>query len=164
MRYLWAGLAWLRMIFWYAQGALSILIAAGVGYVAYQQWRTARAKVNLDLFDCRFRVFDQVRKVLGSVLLNGGASQEELTEFYRNTLETDFIFHPAIREYLKEIERRADKLWREKKLVNEANNGGPLLIARSKWAAEMPVEMKWFERQVQDVTSKFKRYMKLSNV
>ena len=47
------------------------VIAAGVAFVAYQQWVTARRKLSLDLFDKRFAVFMDIRKLASEALQLG---------------------------------------------------------------------------------------------
>jgi hypothetical protein len=152
------------LVFWYLQGALTLVIAFIAGAISLQQYKTNAGKVKLDLFDRRFRVFDAVRKVIGVVLRKGGAPAEKLQEFYRQTLEADFLFGAEIRSYLNEIHRRADKLWTESEMVRDAQPGTPLPIDRTKWAKEHQAEMKWFDDQARVVTEKFKKYLDTSRL
>ncbi|AVH90212.1 hypothetical protein [Stenotrophomonas maltophilia] len=41
-----------------------ILVAVVVGFIAYRQWRTARSKLQFDLFDRRLKVYDAIKSVV----------------------------------------------------------------------------------------------------
>ena len=85
------------------------LIVAGVGSgIAYRQYRVARAKFNLDLFDKRMECF----KVTWNVLSMGPYTVEtmhELTDFYAVRAKAAFLFGSDITEYLDDIERKICK-------------------------------------------------------
>jgi hypothetical protein len=46
---------------------LSILVAVFVAWISYMQFRTAREKPRLDLFEKRYEVFDATRKLYARV-------------------------------------------------------------------------------------------------
>lgn len=48
------------------------------GWIAYQQWKTADRKVQLDLFDRRFELYDKVRDALFPIVREGGATMQDL--------------------------------------------------------------------------------------
>ncbi|WP_153513899.1 hypothetical protein [Agrobacterium sp. ICMP 6402] len=47
-----------------AQLAATLLVGGSAATIAWRQWRTAKDKVKLDLFDRRFAVFMDVRKLV----------------------------------------------------------------------------------------------------
>jgi hypothetical protein len=78
-------------------GWLTVFIAAVVAVIASLQWRTARAKLALDLFDRRFDVFMDVRKIVshkGRALKRGpiGAG-EDMIPWHRDEPQH---FHPGL--------------------------------------------------------------------
>jgi hypothetical protein len=94
----------------YSQAFVPSLIAIVVAYIAYQQWHTNALKSKLDLFDRRFRVFLEVRKVLSSVVPEGRATKEDFLKFRTGVAESYFIFGPEIEKYLDEIYLHGNKL------------------------------------------------------
>jgi hypothetical protein len=94
------------LIVWYFQGLLTPVIAGVAVYIALQQWRTNTHRTKLDLFDRRFRVFEETRKILG-LIYTSGVNDQQLLDFWTKTAEAEFLFGPEIREYREEIGRRA---------------------------------------------------------
>lgn len=43
-----------------------LALAATVAYIAFQQWRTARNKLKLDLFDRRFAAYEELRRTVST--------------------------------------------------------------------------------------------------
>lgn len=78
-------------------------------YIARQQWRTNAEKSKLDLFDRRFRVFEEVRTILG-LMHTSGVKDLQLFEFLTKTVEAEFLFGSEIKDYREEIYRRVQNL------------------------------------------------------
>jgi hypothetical protein len=87
----------------YIQALGPILVAVAVGYVAYQQWDTSRAKLKLDLFELRFAAFVAARTIVAAVLHNRDEiASEDLKEEYDVLEQNKLLFHFEI---AKEIDR-----------------------------------------------------------
>ena len=56
------------------------MVALAVAYIAYRQWKTARDKLRLDLFDKRFAVFMDVRKIASETMQDRPASDPALPQ------------------------------------------------------------------------------------
>ena len=83
---------------------LTLLIACGVAYVAYQQYLLGRAKFKLDLFEKRFAVFDATRKLLGAMASDGPGELEKVHEFRVAVTDAQFLFCSDVTDYLNEID------------------------------------------------------------
>lgn len=79
------------------------LIAIIAAYIAYQQYRTNKQKLKLDMYEKRFKVFLGLQTLLVHVLENGNVSDEALQYFQISTSESAFIFGKDISDYLKSI-------------------------------------------------------------
>jgi hypothetical protein len=108
---------------WYFQGLLTPSIALIAVYIAYQQLRANAKKLKLDLFDRRFKVFDETRKVLAQMYTTG-VSDEDLLKFLTGTIEAKFLFGPEIQEYREEIYRRVTRLSSSRRQMSEALERG----------------------------------------
>ena len=52
-----------------SKALLTPVIAVVATYIAYQQWQTNRQKLNLERYDRRLHVYEEVRKILSIILL-----------------------------------------------------------------------------------------------
>jgi hypothetical protein len=82
------------------QGLLTPLIAIITTYIAWQQWQGNKLKLNLDRYDRRLRIYQEVVKML-KTCANGEIQEfSVIIDFGAATAEGDFLFGPEIRQYL----------------------------------------------------------------
>lgn len=94
---------------------LSVLVAALVAWIAYQQYRLAQERFKLDLFDKRFAVFEATRTFLRAIVTEAKLDLDELFRYRRETQDATFLFGPEIDCYLRSL---ADKAL-EMRAINE---------------------------------------------
>ena len=75
---------------------LTPVIAAIAVYIAYQQWRTNRRRLELDPYDRRLRIYQATIEYI-SAALSFHPTTEAIFGFRRSTAEADFLFGPDIR-------------------------------------------------------------------
>lgn len=96
-----------------------ILIAGIVGWVAFQQWRTAKDKLALDLFDRRFAAHRAITasmkswsnepyRVVENVVFK--PPSEHSIQLNREVAEARFLFGDDVREQLKVVVKLLDDL------------------------------------------------------
>lgn len=78
------------------------IIALFGAFIAYRQWRTAREKLKLDLFEKRFSVYNAARNLVGSIVTSGQIIDEQMYSYLNQTIETKWLFGDAVAKYLKE--------------------------------------------------------------
>jgi hypothetical protein len=147
------------LLFWYFQGALSPAIAGVAVYIALRQWLTNRHRVKLDIFDRRFRVFLEVRKILSSVIPEGSASSELFLNFRTSVAESYFIFGAEIESYLEEIYSHGIKLAcadGQRRLPKEERAEDH---DTKKVAEEINTHLTWLMGQLPVAKEKFKKYL-----
>ena len=88
------------------------MVAAGIAaFFAYQQWRTARNKLKLDLFERRFAVYHAAQSFLASIGQNGKATGDDMQRFAIGTAPARWLFGPDLAEFLsKEVWAKAVEL------------------------------------------------------
>src|SRR5262249_43821581 len=101
-------------------GLLTPVIAGLAIWIAYQQHRTARDKLKLDLFDRRFKVYRGVMDFLGEVNKDAKPTREAFSAFYRETDPTRFLFEGEVRDFIEVIRVKAADLRRAVATVAEA--------------------------------------------
>ncbi len=98
---------------WFAPGSLSFEFAKGLpaafvalvigviaAWIALQQWRIARAKLNLDLFERRLRVYRATDKYLLESLSGGPQGFFDTIE---GLDDASFLFGSEVIAYLREV-------------------------------------------------------------
>jgi len=88
--------------------ALAVPVIAGVGvWIALQQMHMAKVKLQHDLFDRRFKIFDAARKFLLDIITHGRPTRENINEYVRGTADAIFLLNKETDEYLIELRKKA---------------------------------------------------------
>lgn len=136
------------------------VIAVAAVYIAWRQAEIARAKLRLDLFDRRFRVYRGLMDLLDAV------SQETpldapLSTFYRETDEKRFLFDSDIVDYLKEVREKAVKLklaLQKTAALREHQSG--TVESKATDAIDESLDLRaWLEDQIEAAQRKFLKYL-----
>lgn len=77
-------------------------------YIAWAQWRTARDKLRLDLFEKRVRVYDAVINALNEFYREAKFSPEGFAEYQLGVSGAQWLFGEEVQAYLKEFR---SKMW-----------------------------------------------------
>lgn len=94
-----------------AKALLTPIIAIIAVYIAWQQWKTNQQKLNLERYDRRLHVYEEIRKILSIILRDAKANTDDLLKFRTSVSEADFLFGPEISEYIDEIYKHGLSLW-----------------------------------------------------
>jgi hypothetical protein len=134
-------------------------VIAGVGvYIARQQKRLADIKLQNDLYDRRYKIYEAVRKFLVEIQTHGNVSLEDFFAFRRGTSDAVFLLQEDIVEYLKKIGDEAVRLrYFQERLRNE--NLTP--EARGTTADNAADLENWFAKQFDVLVAKFQSSMRL---
>jgi hypothetical protein len=81
-------------------------IALMVAMIAFAQWRTARQRMILDLFERRMNIIDLLSRIASAILFEGTLRNEDVDGFLRATRGDKFLFGPKVTTYLSETYRR----------------------------------------------------------
>ncbi len=143
-------------------GLLTPVIAILAAYIAWQQYKTGRDKLKLDLFDRRYRVYRGLMDLLAAVASNETVSDEDLRKFYRETDQKRFLFGDDIRDYLTEVRQKAVKLRQANRLIAAAHDSGGQNIhqGRLREGSDLQLDlMAWFEEQIEQAGRGFEKYL-----
>ena len=142
------------------QGLSTPVIGIAVVYIAYQQHKTNRNKLRLDLYDRRFKLYNEITSLLGSIVQKGDVSDDDLAGCLRNTKEAVFLFKEDIPKYIDELYEQACELQYLEKVIGNKVPGADIEKALEKRAEIFG----WFPKQFRECTEKFKKYLSLGNV
>lgn len=143
------------------KGLLTPLIAAIALYIAWQQWKTNERKFNLDCYDRRLKVYEEVKQVITILIRDGKDSFDDLIKFHRAVSEADFLFEPEIPEYLEEIYKHGVQLQYWAKLYSDSKQSTQEKYDHQKICNGMHTEEEWLRSQYEQAKQKFRGYLKI---
>jgi hypothetical protein len=143
-------------------GLLTPVIACGMLYIAYQQWRTNENKWRFDRYDKRLKVYQEVTKTLSVIMGTVHPEMPDLFEFRKQTAEADFIFGPEIPEYIEEIFRRGTKLHYANEQYRDITQTPPPGYDHEAVVKQMHEQIDWIAAQFPIAREKFKKYLDVS--
>jgi hypothetical protein len=140
--------------------AVAVLCISGVGaWLAWQQVQIARVKLQHDLYDRRYRVFEETLKYLLDVTAHeGNPPQEAVQAFMRATADAVFLFDLDLVAYLDDMRNRACKLSLTNVLVPTLPLASTERAAAVTTASEHTL---WLAQQLEGITAKFIPSLKL---
>lgn len=141
---------------------LTPVIAIIATYIAWQQWQTNHQKLNLDRYDRRLHVYEEVRKILSIIARDAKASTEDLLKFRTSVSEADFLFGPEIPEYIDQLYKRGLKLWLWNEKYRDYTQEKPEGYDHEKVVDEMHKELTWLTEQFEPAKEKFQKYLDTS--
>jgi hypothetical protein len=147
----------------WAQGIAVITIPFAVAWIAYKQMRIAAAKLNLDLYEKRFKVFDAARQFLVDVVQSAHVDAGRVVAFNVVTADAVFLFEKEVEEYLDSLRDRILRLKRLKAQETAADEYGEE-EKRQKLgdlAADQHIEL---SKELPILIDAFRPYLKLGNI
>ena len=144
------------------QALLTPVIAITTTYIAWQQWRTNRQKLNLEKYDRRLRIYQEVVKILQITMRDAKASPDDLLQFRTSVAEADFLFGKEIAMYIDEIYKRGINLWHWSRTYRDSTQEIPEGYDHKKVVDEMHKELIWFTEQIEPAKKKFKKYLDIN--
>jgi hypothetical protein len=86
---------------------LAVVVACVGAGLAWQQVRIARIRLQHDLYDRRFAVFQAARSFLAEVMTHGYPSDDQIRVYVVGTADAIFLLNEDIATYLAEIRRKS---------------------------------------------------------
>ena len=142
------------------QGLLTPIIGLIVVYVAYQQHLTNRNRLRLDLYDRRFKLYNEIQSFLASIAQRGDVSDHDLMDCLRNTKEAIFLFKEDISKYIDELYTQACDLQYLEKVTNNKVRGAD----REESVKKRAKVFGWLTNQSKECTEKFKKYLSFEKI
>lgn len=130
----------------FLQGFLTLVIAGGVGYVAFAQYAINRRQYRLALFEKRFAIYNAVAERCADVVRTARSTAEENIAFIQATRDETFLFGPEIHQFIDEIWKRGNDLYALQAMVPREP------------AQETPIVL-WFNDQLREARKIFFKYI-----
>ncbi|HEY2709811.1 MAG TPA: hypothetical protein VGI95_17305 [Caulobacteraceae bacterium] len=138
--------------------SIGVLAIAAIGaWIAFQQMQMAAVKLQHDLYDRRYRVFEAARKLLAEVTASTRATDETMRAFLIGTGDAIFLFDDSITAYLEEMRLHAAKVTS----IGIALETLPVGDERGRAAEVRAQHIMWLVEQATGLPAKFKPALQL---
>lgn len=149
--------AWVQVLLLVLQAlAVPVIAAAGV-WIARQQMHIARVKLQHDLYDRRYAVFQAARTLLAEVTTHRLASDEALRLFVIGTSDARFLFDDKLADYLENMRQHVAGL-HAISMSMDALPAGDQKAAASRAAGDHSL---WLINQFDGLAEKFRPFLQL---
>jgi hypothetical protein len=98
---------------------VALIAACIAGGIAYQQWRTAKNKLKLDLFDRRMKVYEACSELLRLINMPIRSEYAVVMELIYTINGHHWLFGPKVTAYIDALMTRSNEIYRKQKLEAE---------------------------------------------
>ena|SRR4028119_169601 len=118
-----------------------------------------RPKLSPEAYELKIKVYRTVKDFLNIIMSEATISREQLQTFVQDTDEAIFLFDKELTDYLRQIYRKAFRLYYANRLLNAPFM--PIEADRNKLADEHAELLKWFGDQFEIMREVFSKYIAL---
>jgi hypothetical protein len=127
--------------------------------IARQQADLSIVRLQHDLFDRRWEIYDVVFFFLIEILQSSNLSREEMSKFVRETRKSVFVFDQETTDYFEDMRKQAVFLQEAASFLSDQNN--PVGPERTEAARRRSELFTWFEQQFESLVERLKPFMAL---
>lgn len=140
------------------QGLLVPVIALLGAWIAWQQWSTNRLRLQHEVFDRRFVLYEQILDLFGSVTGRSSFNSFDDQLFLEVMLLSKFLFGKDIYEFLEEARQKIADLGALEEERKGLEEGNQLTTLR-----ERVLDIRrWFREELSTIDDRFDKYMSLA--
>lgn len=138
-------------------------LSVAVGLIACLQWRVARNKLRLDLFDRRWQIYAATSKFVDAINNDPENVGSYMNDFNAGTSNAEFLFDSDVVNYIKLVRSHAVGMRTAHVLSDEKQRDEKMRTSNIERFAS---ERKWLIEQVQSgaVTKTFAAYLSFANI
>lgn len=137
---------------------LAVPVIAGVGvWIALQQMYIARTKLQHDLYDRRYAVFQATRRFLDEASVRNIVSDETFRAFALGTADAAFLFDDGLTAYLTEMRARGAKA----RSIFSVAEGMPAGEEKTRAFTAAGHEFIWLMEQIDGLAERFRPFLTL---
>jgi len=138
----------------------TFIVGLAVAFIAFQQWKVARHKLRLDLFEKRYKVYEAARQFLAVLISRADFGVEDLHAFNLGTMDAVLLFPERIKAHLDEIRKHAVNMRTSQKLFETL----PIGPNRSEHVQRAHDDMKWLDDALLGLPDTFSEFLSFSAV
>jgi hypothetical protein len=155
---------WMYYLPWWMQWgqALGVIAVSGLGaWIAFKQVKIATAKLNLDLYDRRFKVFEAARDLVTHVMREAQVGLGDIRSFNFGVADATFLFDTDVESYLATLRKKAIALRTKVEQLRGMDEPGERRNRLADQIAELEMD---FSAEYERIVEIFKPYLKLGNI
>jgi hypothetical protein len=137
----------------------SAVLALVGGWIGWQNMQMSRVKLQHDLYERRFRIFDATRKLISEALAHNKADPASIREHAIHTADAEFLLDADMAAYLEKLRRFIDDLGNEM-LWLEKSKGEE----RERLHMQHAEDYEWVRQQLAVLLDKFRPFLVLPKV
>ena len=96
---------WVQILQALGPMAVALVVGLAAAALAYGQWKTARDKLRLDLFERRMEVYLLIDEFRVRALKNGAVNHDDIGILHRAEERAKFLFGSDVSEFIEELKR-----------------------------------------------------------
>jgi hypothetical protein len=140
-------------------------LSVAVGIIALLQWRLARNKLRLDLFDRRYKIYEETQTFVDSINNDPGNVDSYLNAFNAGTSNAGFLFDADVVNYIKQVREKAAYMRTARTLYEaEERKSQPNEAERVRNIERYEADRAWLIEQATAMTKTFTPYLGFQNV
>ena len=145
------------------QAFATVAVAGGVGFIGFQQFRIAKRKLQLDLYDRRWSIYNAMRGLLAITYKNNEELQSVTLKAYEKKAEARFLLDKKAFDYIENFV----KVTSEYNNIQQLLKSGPLKGFPedvAKLSAAQIDRTKWLMQQYEPLIEEFSRFLCIDHV
>ena len=136
-------------------GFMTPLIAVIAAYIAWQQHKTSRDTLKLNLYDRRLKVYRGLMDLFAAVLEDNDNEPPNLGKYYADTSEKKFLFDDKIIAFMNEVREKAVKLRQVKRKLTR--RPGPEEKELDQLCEQDHELLTWFSDELEQLPGRFEK-------
>ena len=141
---------------------LTPMIAIVTAYVAWQQWQENKLKSKLERYERRLKIYQEILKLLSTVLRDVNLTIIDLRDFRIATAEAHFLFSREIPKYINDIYKHGIGLASACDQYRDCMQEYPPDYDHQKTVKNKGDERDWLLAQFEILPKKFAKYLNIS--
>jgi hypothetical protein len=153
---------WLDIIFKLAPAFVALVVGSFGTYIAFNQYRTNRDKLRLDLFEKRLEAYEKLQEYFNCLFRDAHVDDKMISILAEARYKSLFLFGNEITEHINEVWHKAIKMrYLNVKLHGLHRSGGlPIGEERNKVCEEESSILQWNIDQQNDSLKRYAKYLK----
>jgi hypothetical protein len=140
----------------YLLSTVTVIIGISVAVLAYQQYRLAKDRFRLDLFEKRFSVYKGIQAFLTKIMIKGRVELDDLFEFRAAMQDAVFLFENDVPEFISSFDKKALDV----NAIGEQLKDLPIGEERSRLVKQQSERLMWLLDQLPRLKDVFGPYLK----
>ncbi len=139
---------------------LSAVLGISMIYIAFQQYKTNQYKVRVNLYDRRFKIYQEVIKFLARIMRGDVPTDDDLIQLLRDTKGSEFLLGRKVNELINSLYKRGVDFDADTKVLKSDGQLSPM--EKQRLLDKQSAHFDWFKNQFGTARQVFGTYLDVS--